>query len=104
MILQGAVTGWVRYVSNREARLTDRAVLVTAAGAALGVGLVARDCGGAIHPQAGTSADDVGLGQRDQRRVDSERATLDTGLRSAHGELLEGGNEFGAAVRVAAVV
>jgi hypothetical protein len=49
-------------------------------------------------------ADDLGLGEVEQRGAQGDRVALDAGAGGEVGELLEGGDEFGAAVGVAGVV
>ena len=51
-----------------------------AAGAALGVGLVARDSFGEIDAKTQAFAHDIGLAQELQRRVHADAGAFDTGL------------------------
>ncbi len=78
------------------------AAIAPAASAARLVGVVAAQGEGIIDAQAGALADDLGLAQAKQRRMDPEPAApLDGGLRGQVGEPLELGQELGAAVGVA---
>ena len=71
MILQRPVSGGVRNARRGEALPADAAGVAAAAGPALLVGLIARDGGAEIHAQRARRLDDLGLGQRDQRRMDA---------------------------------
>src|SRR5262245_25195008 len=80
------------------------AAVAAAARPALVVRVVAARRPAEINSQADSLADDVGLGEVDEGRVDAERAlALDGGLRRDIRQFLELGQELGPAIGVTAV-
>ena len=88
-----------------EALLAQEARVAEAAGSAVGLGLVARPRQREIHAELVGAGDDLGLGERDQRRVDAEAArALDARLGGEIGQPLEGLDELGPAIGIAGLV
>ena len=57
-----------------------------------------------VEPELGAAADDVGLAERDERRVNPEARALDAVAGAEVRDTLEGGDELGPAVGIAGVV
>src|SRR5687767_9991885 len=80
------------------------ATVAVAARSAIGRRIVTAVREAVIKTERQAEANDVGLRQLNERRVDRQRPPLDSSLGSQAGQLFEGADEFGPAVRVARVI
>src|SRR5438094_799040 len=88
-----------------EALEAQQAGVAAAARAAFAVGVVAARRQAVIDAQPQAGADNLGLGEAQQRRVDRQaRAALNARLRREVGHLLERLDVFRAAIRIATVI
>src|SRR5262249_47360105 len=98
------IAGWVRRPGGQESFAPKPARVAAAARAARVVGAVARDRERIIDAELESALDDLGLRERDERRVDRELASFHAALRRGPREALERGDEFRSTIRIAAVV
>ncbi len=87
-----------------ESFAPEPAAVAAPAGAAVRVRLVARHRHRVVDAERRAAADDVRLGELDERRVQTDGLALDGRTRREIREVLEGADECGPAVRVARVV
>src|SRR5689334_18389928 len=99
-----AIAGRIGQPGLDESAPPQPAGIAAAAGAARLIGLITRDGLGIVDSETRPLADDPGLAELDQRRVDGARTALDPCARGEAGEPREGGDEFRPAVRIAARV
>src|ERR1700746_2100479 len=98
MILQRLIPGRIGQSARAEARAPQSAGVTAPTGAAGGVRLVTGHGLRVIDSEARAFADDLGLGETDERCLDAARLALDPGPGGEPSELCEGGDELGAAV------
>ena len=99
-----AVPGGVGDPGRGESVGAEQAAVAVPARDALGSGVVAADRRRVVDAELGASTDDLRLREVDQRCVDRESSTFDRGAGREVGGRLEGLDELGTAIGVAAVV
>ena len=99
-----SVPGWIRYAGFDEAIAAQAAGVAVSAGAAIGVGLVARHRHGEVDTQAQALVHDRGLAHVHERGVHTEPHTLVPGLGGKVGQGFEGIDERRPAIGVSRVV
>ena len=103
----GAILAQEQRVGDAGFRETAGAEYATIAGLArrsVGQRVVATVRQPIVQPQLQAAADDLGLGEIDQRRMDAERAAFHSGPRTKRGDLLERPDELGPAIGIAGIV
>ena len=83
-----------------EGLFPDLAGVAGSAGAVSRLGVVTGPGEGVIDAQSLSQLDDLDLGQPDQGGVDGKGMSLGPGLGAQVGQSLEGGDEFGTAIRI----
>ena len=84
-----------------EALGAQHAAVARAAGPSVGAGIVAAVRQAVVEAELQPAPDDVGLAERDERRVHAKPGALDAGARREVGETLERGDELRPAVGIA---
>src|SRR5579863_9941106 len=100
MILQRPVVSRIRHPRRRKTRAPQPAGVAAPAGASRLIRLVAGNRLPVIDAEPGALADDLGLGQRDERRLDPALVSLDSRPGRKPGETRERGDELRTAVGI----